>query len=57
MNVIVQPHSYEAGRWVVTLPEFPTGTVWSIHDGKHAAEIEAQDIAADMGYDGVEVQS
>lgn len=50
MNVIVKRHN---GEWIVTLPEYPAGQCWSIHDDRGAAEAEALGVAADMGYDGV----
>jgi hypothetical protein len=44
-------------EWCVTLPEYPAGQCWSKHETQAEAEGEAHSVAADMGYDGVTVQS
>jgi hypothetical protein len=55
MYVIVLCDS--GGEWCVTLPEYPAGQCWSKHETQAEAEGEAHSVAADMGYDGVTVQS
>lgn len=53
-KVIVKPYGDE---WIVTLPEYPDGLSWSEHSTEAEAIAEATDVAEDMGYDGVQVQS